>query len=173
MTLAADLLEQARMLATREPKRPRQASLRRAVSAAYYALFHQLVEAASQDLVTGRDCENLRHKVRRAFQHKEMKDVCQALAKWQPKQPPTRLADLFLQPPTPDIQAVASAFVELQQARHDADYDAQYRFSRDDVLTLLETADQAYKTFKNMPRHHQERRTFLIALAFQTRWHRT
>ncbi|MBK1621759.1 hypothetical protein CKO42_25920 [Lamprobacter modestohalophilus] len=47
-----------------------------------------------------------------------MKDVCQALAKWQPKQPPVRLADLFLQPPTPDIQAVASAFVELQHHGH-------------------------------------------------------
>jgi hypothetical protein len=37
-----DLLEQARHLANREPRRPKQASLRRAVSTAYYALFHLL-----------------------------------------------------------------------------------------------------------------------------------
>ena len=42
MPFPNDLLEQARHLANREPKRPKQASLRRAVSAAYYTLFHLL-----------------------------------------------------------------------------------------------------------------------------------
>jgi len=37
MSLHADLLAQAEYLAKKEPKRPRQASLRRAISAAYYA----------------------------------------------------------------------------------------------------------------------------------------
>jgi len=40
MAFPNDLLEQAKHLAIREKKRPRQASLRRAVSTAYYALFH-------------------------------------------------------------------------------------------------------------------------------------
>lgn len=39
MSLHADLLKQARHLATKERRRPSQASLRRAISAAYYALF--------------------------------------------------------------------------------------------------------------------------------------
>ena len=43
MTLASDLLAQAKHLAGRERGRPRQASLRRAASAAYYALFHLLL----------------------------------------------------------------------------------------------------------------------------------
>ena len=42
MPFPNDLLEQARHLANREPKRPKQASLRRAVSTAYYAMFHLL-----------------------------------------------------------------------------------------------------------------------------------
>src|SRR5712692_5365690 len=46
MPYADDLLEQARHLANREKKRPRQASLRRAVSTAYYALFHLLISEA-------------------------------------------------------------------------------------------------------------------------------
>jgi len=37
------LLEQAKHLAKREKKKPRQASLRRAVSTAYYSLFHLLI----------------------------------------------------------------------------------------------------------------------------------
>jgi len=49
MPFADDLLEQAHHLATREAGEPKQASLRRAVSTAYYALFHLLIdEAVSQ-----------------------------------------------------------------------------------------------------------------------------
>jgi uncharacterized protein (UPF0332 family) len=47
MPYPADLLEQAKHLANREKKRPRQASLRRAVSTVYYALFHLLVHEAT------------------------------------------------------------------------------------------------------------------------------
>ena len=42
-----DLLEQAWHLAKREKRKPRQASLRRAVSTAYYALFHHLIHEAT------------------------------------------------------------------------------------------------------------------------------
>src|SRR5579863_5131621 len=49
MALASDLLEQAYHLARREPKRPRQASLRRAVSTSYYALFHLLISEATRN----------------------------------------------------------------------------------------------------------------------------
>jgi len=49
MPLATDLPEQAYHLARREPKRPRQASLRRAVSSSYYALFHLLVYEATRN----------------------------------------------------------------------------------------------------------------------------
>ncbi len=48
MSLHDDLLEQAKHLANREPRRPKQASLRRAISAAYYALFHLLVDEATK-----------------------------------------------------------------------------------------------------------------------------
>jgi hypothetical protein len=41
------LLEQAKHLAKREKKKPRQASLRRAVSTAYYSLFHLLIHEAA------------------------------------------------------------------------------------------------------------------------------
>ena len=40
MSLHGDLLVQARFLASKEPRRPLRASLRRGVSATYYALFH-------------------------------------------------------------------------------------------------------------------------------------
>jgi uncharacterized protein (UPF0332 family) len=47
MALAEDLLDQAFLLLNKESKNPKQASLRRVVSTAYYALFHLLIQEAS------------------------------------------------------------------------------------------------------------------------------
>ena len=41
-----DLLEQAARLARLDTQKPKQANLRRAISSAYYALFHLLVDEA-------------------------------------------------------------------------------------------------------------------------------
>ena len=46
MPFPDDLLEQAYDLAQKEPANPKQASLRRAVSTAYYSLFHLLIDEA-------------------------------------------------------------------------------------------------------------------------------
>jgi hypothetical protein len=47
MSLHANLLQQAEHLAQLDPTRPTQANLRRAVSSAYYALFHLLASETS------------------------------------------------------------------------------------------------------------------------------
>ena len=62
------LLEQARLLANLDKKRPRQASLRRAVSTAYYALFHLLTDAAVRNWKKARQ----RALLARAFEHRGM-----------------------------------------------------------------------------------------------------
>src|ERR1700679_2940589 len=74
MAFADDLLEQAQHLAQREPKRPKQASLRRAVSAAYYALFHLLTTEATKNWK--RPAE--RPTLARMFEHDSMRKVCKA-----------------------------------------------------------------------------------------------
>ena len=54
MSLSAHLIEQARDLSTAgrsERGAPRQADLRRAVSAAYFALFHFLIDKACERLI--------------------------------------------------------------------------------------------------------------------------
>jgi uncharacterized protein (UPF0332 family) len=45
------LIVTARKLAKASPKKPRQADLKRAVSTAYYALFHALAKNAADQLV--------------------------------------------------------------------------------------------------------------------------
>ena len=78
MGLHHDLVDQAEHLAGKEPRRPKQASLRRAASASYYAPFHLLVDDAVLGLVRGPNPDELRNLLRRAFDHGEMASVCKS-----------------------------------------------------------------------------------------------
>lgn len=98
MALSRDLLAQARILATREPKKPKQASLRRAVSTSYYALFHFLSEEAAILLVGAAHGDlSLRNLSRRAFEHGKMKTVCTQFVKVDPNSVP-KLLQRFWRP---------------------------------------------------------------------------
>lgn len=72
MAFHDDLLQQAHHLARLDRRRPKQASLRRAVSAAYYALFHHLIAEA----VAYWRIEEQRHTLARVFEHGKMKNAC-------------------------------------------------------------------------------------------------
>jgi hypothetical protein len=72
MSFADDLLEQAYHLANREPEN--QANLRRAVSTAYYALFHLLIDEAVGNWGIARQ----RSILARTFEHGKMKSVCES-----------------------------------------------------------------------------------------------
>ena len=140
MALHDDLLHQARMLARHEPRRPRQASLRRAVSAAYYALFHSLTREAADRWVTGDDREPLRRMLQRAFDHAIMAEACKEIA----RQNGGKLAPaLPASGAQPELLNVAEAFLDLQQARHEADYDLARMFARQEVLDLIVRAEDA------------------------------
>ena len=120
MRLANDTLEQARHLARRERTRPKQASLalRRAISAAYYALFHLLCDEASAVLVRGiRDSDDLQARTARTLDHGTMARVCRA---FQSGALPSGL--VFLRPLDPDLRFVAEIFGRMQEQRHAADY---------------------------------------------------
>lgn len=146
MGLPDDLLHQARRLATAEPKRPRQASLRRAISAAYYSLFHLLAESAVHRWIGGaQDREKLRSSLRRAFVHTTMGEACREIVKQSGGKLKGALAGA--QVPQPIVR-VAQAFVDLQQARHDADYDLSHMFTRQEALDLIDLCDTAHDDWK-------------------------
>src|ERR1700733_895342 len=77
MTFHRDLLNQAKSLANKESRRPKQASLRRAVSTAYYAIFHMIIDEASQILPTSLP-QGLRLEIKRSFAHLQLKSACKA-----------------------------------------------------------------------------------------------
>ncbi len=166
MSLQDDLKKQARQLATREPKRPRQASLRRAISTAYYALFHLLVAESSRLLLTGQNRQHLRDTLARAFAHADMKKVAQQFATSNVQ---GKIAPALAGNPIPaQLQDVAQTFIDLQQARHEADYDVSRRFTRSETLDLIDQADQAFIDW-SQTRRDPAAEAFMLSLLITNR----
>lgn len=166
MSYTSDLLAQAKHLASKEPQRPRQASLRRAISAAYYALFHYLTSEAALTMVKGAGANELRPVFQRAFGHQQMKRVSKAFASG-------TLSDAWKgivggAEITHDLKSVASAFANLQEARHEADYDLNRRFSRAEAHDLIELAERTAQTWRAI-RNTSEANMFLTALLLYDR----
>ena len=147
-----DLLQQARHLANLDPKRPKQASLRRSVSTAYYALFHFLIEETTGLIIgTGSRVAPLRQLAGRAFVHGKMKTLCSQFVK--PKQDHKLLRNLpfpFTVAMNPELEAVALAFVALQDDRHSADYDMATSWTRAQAVQAADMAEDAMKNWDKL-----------------------
>jgi uncharacterized protein (UPF0332 family) len=136
MRFPQHLLDQASCLANLEKRRPRQASLRRAVSTAYYALFHLLTSAAVANWKKPRQ----RHALARVFEHANMHEACKKTndkAFPNPNHPNVR-----------HLKRIANTFMQLQQHRHTADYDNSKCWTRTEVLTHIELARDAFETWE-------------------------
>jgi hypothetical protein len=84
----------------------------------------------------------MRETLARAFAHTEMKKVAQQFAA---NRLQGKIAPLLNGQSVPSqLQDVAQALVDLQQARHEADYDVSRRFTRSETLDLVDQADQAF-----------------------------
>ena len=166
MSLHRDLLQQARSLVSKEPRRPKQASLRRAVSAAYYALFHLLISESSRLLIAKQNLKELRILASRAFVHSEMKQASKVFASGSL---PTALKTIVGAVP-PALKRVADTFVELQEARHEADYDIGQRFTRSEVLELVHRAEDVFTVWDTI-RGHQSSDVYLASLLLWKKWH--
>ena len=165
MTLDEELLEQARHLVRRERRRPRQASLRRSVSAAYYAMFHLLVREASTMLIS---VVEIRDRVARAFVHGDMKQASQAFVNPQSKQ----LSELTGRSDVPiDLSQFAKTFVMAQYARNKADYDVARTFTRVEVIDLINLVEQAFQIW-HCVRTHPTAQIYLATLLFWRTWKR-
>ncbi len=133
MSLPNELLELARELVERPPANPTQARLRRAVSTAYYALFHLLIDEA----VSKWPIERHRNILARTFNHGAMKKACEEIVKKE------RRGDV-----PPALALVAETFIQLQQHRHTADYDNSKQWSRAEVEDVLGSAGDAFEAWR-------------------------
>ncbi|HEY0993721.1 MAG TPA: hypothetical protein VGD80_41990 [Kofleriaceae bacterium] len=162
MTLAADLLDQAGHLAAREPGRPKQASLRRAISAAYYSLFHLVVDDATRYLVGG---ASVRSAIARSFDHQAMRAAAEALGAVARKPTATHWFRPHLHDPiAQDLMVVCDTIVELQEQRHKADYDTGLTFTRLQSNGAVSLAIRAHAVWPR-ERNTQNARAFMLAAA--------
>ena len=160
MTLAADLLKQAERLAKLEPKRPKQASLRRSISAAYYSLFHLLIEDGAKIITTD---SSLRPHIARVYQHGEIKKVCDAVSA--PLTPTGHwLSKFFDFPIDPDLISVCQTFSDLQELRHSADYDLSRAFKKSESVVIVSRALAAHQDWKKV-RNTKNAKLLLLASA--------
>jgi uncharacterized protein (UPF0332 family) len=160
------LFEQAEELIMPQSGRPRQADIRRAISAAYYGIFHATITKAVDQFVgaTNRDKGHY-SLVYRSVSHSRLRELCNEVQKptlsnkYRPYVPPAGLG--------PHIVAVAEAIVELQEKRHSADYDVAIRMNRSDAALAISTARAALERFGKASQ--QEQLAFLSLLLFSPR----
>lgn len=162
MSLHADLLRQAQHLAKMEPRRPRQASLRRAVSTMYYSLFHLLLDEATGVMFgRGGTRRRFRDVLARGFSHHSMAATCRSFAGGNL---PASIDTVVAPMPIPnDLRHVADVFVQLQDARHQADYNRALSFYKTEVLNLLQDTTDAVEAWQRV-RDDEAAKFFLMAL---------
>ena len=117
---------------------PAPIALKRAVSTAYFALFHAVTLRAS-DLRAPDAAPGERYELVRDFQHRDLYRVALWVAN--SGTPPARWASSVAALMEDDeVRAVARAVLLLREARLDADYNHRAAFSRNRALTLVEIA---------------------------------
>lgn len=155
------LLEQASRLVQPPPAGPpRQADLRRAISAAYYSVFHCAMIALADEFVGKTKRSEARYGlIYRSINHRSLKDLCADIVK--PTLPNKYLA---YQPGNGfggNLVDFAAAIVDLQGKRHLADYDPAQRFRTSDATLAIATAERAISRFS---RAKAERRKIFLTL---------
>jgi hypothetical protein len=112
------------------------------------------------------DPAGLRTRAQRAFAHDEMKSACMQFTV------ESRNAERLIIPPLePEISMVAKAFIDLQQNRHEADYDLSQAFDRVRALTLVEQSREAMLGWRKV-RNRPNANVFLATLLLRNRWNR-
>lgn len=161
------LVEQADRLTTPSGVgAPRQADLRRAISTAYYGVFHAVATEAADDLVGKTQRDTPRYAlVYRGIDHGRLRVICEDIVKPTPPIKYTRYL------PSggfgPDLIAVPTAIGELQERRHSADYDPLFRAKTSDAVLAVDTARDALLRFRNANR--VQRKAFVSLIVFSPR----
>lgn len=159
MAYPDDLLDQAFGLIHKDPNRPKQASLRRAISTAYYALFHLLINEAAANWRQ----PSSRSVLVRGFEHGVMKAASQRVGN-------VRLFPFSGEDPrvVKSLRLVAESFARLQEKRHIADYDTATPWSRVEALKLVQAAGAAFAEWRTI-RNERIARDFLTTLLVKKR----
>lgn len=136
--------------------KPSQSNLRRAVSTAYYAMFHCLAKSCADDFVGGYGSTRSKHawrQVYRALEHGVSKKACIK-------------TDIISKFPD-EIIDFAAGYVSMQSKRHDADYDPNTKMYKADVLNDVTIVETLITKFQRVSK--KDRRAFAAHILFKPR----
>jgi hypothetical protein len=139
--------------------------IRRAVSAAYYAVFHRICADAAE-LLAPHVSDDVRNRIQRWFEHAEMKKICGRFTKPSLDQP---LLDLIGSSAPNDLLFVASSFITLQESRHLADYDLGYTFEWYEARITVELAIRTLGAWERVA-DSAEANIFVLSLLLWKLW---
>ncbi|WP_375413393.1 hypothetical protein [uncultured Bradyrhizobium sp.] len=149
MTMIERLLELANTLA--ENGAHSLTLKRRAVSTAYYAVFHALAKLCADELLQGRG-SNEYERVYRALDHGTLKTAFK-------NKPLNQI---------PEIVTIGNRAVELQSERMRSDYlPSQRLYTKNQCLDLVHSARIAVRSFGRLSA--EQRRTLAVHLLFKNR----
>lgn len=135
------------------------------MSAAYYALFHKIIGDAVALIAPNVPAET-NHRIQRWFDHGEMKRICGRFMSTKLDQP---LLGLMGAVPPSDLQTVASIFIQLQDARHSADYDLGFQLSHRDAMIYVIRCTQAIEAWDRI-KQSAEANIFILSLLMWKNW---
>jgi hypothetical protein len=171
MSLADELLDNARFLAKLDERTTSQANIRRAISAAYYAVFHLLVAAVAEQ-VSPDTPAGLREGTHRILMHTQMLNVATAFSRTGASKVKYTPKDFVLpEPISKELALISKGFEELQAARHLADYDVMRQHYPADALSLVKKAESIFEAW-NTEKSSRNAPVFLAALIFGKDWNK-
>lgn len=99
-------------------------------------------------------------KIQRWFDHGEMKRVC---GMFSAAETPKQIRNILGAPVSLHLQSVAQAFIKLQEARHDADYNLDTVWTKLASQELVQVSKSAFAAWSSIRRSH-EATVFAMAL---------
>jgi hypothetical protein len=173
MQLSETLKEHARLLLDSNPGSNQEVNLRRAVSAAYYAVFHLLSAAVARQM-SPEDPNGLRGRTQRALDHGEMAKAAKHFIH------AGKFAKDYglpgdvgpLAPVSMKLARIAGNFRDLQQARYIADYDVVDARKVVNFVWASEYVAEAEQLFLDWEdeKDTENARVFLAALMLGGKW---
>jgi hypothetical protein len=151
-----DLLHTAKILLDTRAGQSAPVCYRRAVSSAYYALFHCLARDCA-DLLIGANAasrsQDAWKQVYRSLEHTTCKERCKK--------------NEAMKNFPPSIGHFGNAFVAMQDKRHRADYDPFAVFTKNSVEIDIDIVERAIVDFKKIGA--RDRRAFCAYVLFKSR----
>jgi uncharacterized protein (UPF0332 family) len=156
------LFEQAQRLIIPPPHGPpRQVDVRRAISAAYYGMFHFVSTCLADEFVGSSLRQTGRYAlVYRSIDHRALRDVCGKVANRVP--PETYVTCIPKSGLEPGVRQFARVAVDLQKKRHQADYDPLGQYRTSDAAAAIDAARVAVQRFQVVSA--DQRKAFLTLL---------